>query len=204
MANQKITLPFPTARILVVSDFNCPYCFCLNEWLVAIGWSDRVRWVGIEHRPHLPHSGENEAADRDALETEVRDVQQRAPETKTALPALWANSRSALLAQNALEDEAPEAAHAFRTALFRRYWQRGELPSEALIGEVSRELGLPRLAPEPEHLDELTTWWRDHLDRIPCMLAPTGVVHLGLQDLPTVKSFVNSALHSAEEGPGCR
>lgn len=204
MTEDRIELPFPSARVLVVSDFNCPYCFCLNEWLVSIGWSHRIRWIGIEHRPLLPSVGENNADDRAALRAEVLDVQRRAPETETVLPPLWANSRSALLTQNALEDEDPETAHAFRREVFRRYWHHGELPSDELVDRLCLDLGIERPAPEPDHLEELTDWWRDRLDRIPCMLAPTGVAHLGLQDLNTVRSFVNSALHSAEEGPGCR
>lgn len=204
MTQDRIELPFPSARILVISDFNCPYCFCLNEWLVSMGWSHRIRWVGIEHRPLLPHAGENNAEDRAALEGEVLDVQRRAPETGTVLPTIWANSRSALLTQNALEDELPEQAHAFRTEVFRRYWHHGESPSDEIVDRVCRDLGIERPAPEPDHLEELTAWWREHLDRIPCMLAPTGVAHLGLQDVDTVRSFVNSALHSVDEGPGCR
>lgn len=60
MRNQ-VRLPFPTSRILVVSDFNCPYCYTLNEWVHLLGAGARVRWVGIEHRPDLPIFGPNMA-----------------------------------------------------------------------------------------------------------------------------------------------
>jgi protein-disulfide isomerase len=33
----RVQLPFPTARVLVVSDFNCPYCYTLNEWVHKLG-----------------------------------------------------------------------------------------------------------------------------------------------------------------------
>ena len=41
------------------SDFNCPYCYSLNERLLALGDKGRTAWRGIEHMP---------AADSAALE----------------------------------------------------------------------------------------------------------------------------------------
>jgi len=49
-----VPLALLSARVVVISDFNCPYCFTLNEWLAALGLADQVRWVGVEHKPHLP------------------------------------------------------------------------------------------------------------------------------------------------------
>ena len=97
-----------------------------------------------------------------------------------------------------------ELAHRVRTTIFRRYWQQGGEMSEQVVAETLAEHGLAEPEPEPDHLAELTRWWKAALDRVPCMLAPTGVVHRGLQDVQAVRSFVNSALHSAGEGPGCR
>lgn len=204
MDSSRVDLPFPTTQVLVVSDFNCPYCFTLNEWLEDIGAGARVRWVGIEHRPDLPNHGPNREPDVNTLAREVADVQGRAPEVQVVRPGSWQNSRSALLVQNALEDDAPELAHRVRTTIFRRYWQQGGEMSEQVVAEALAEHGLAEPEPEPDHLAELTRWWKAALDRVPCMLAPTGVVHRGLQDVQAVRSFVNSALHSAGEGPGCR
>ena len=102
-----LQLPFMTTRVIVISDFNCPYCFTLNEWVESFGAGGRIRWVGIEHRPDLPTHGDNRPEDQVQLQKEVDDVQKRAPEVGLVRPAVWSNSRSALLVQNALEDEAP-------------------------------------------------------------------------------------------------
>lgn len=196
--------PLVTTRVVVISDFNCPYCFTLNEWIHSFGASARVRWVGIEHRPDLPTSGANRHEDKLQMEKEVEDVKHRAPAVGIVSPSVWANSRSALLVQNALEDEEPEKAHAFRRRVFQNMWQEPGIPDMATIIEESLatfDLPFPEL--EPEWLDELTAWWKTHLDRVPCMIAPTGILHEGLQDQAAVGSFLNSALHVASVGPGC-
>lgn len=199
-----ITPPFLTSRIIVISDFNCPYCFTLNEWLFDLGVSDRVRWVGIEHRPELPAKGENEQADRRILVDEVSDVQQRAPEVEVVKPDVWVNSHYALLYQNALEDDDPARAPLLRRAIFRSYWHDGELISdERVIQRLFMKHNITQPELEPEYLQDLSSWWKNNLDRIPCMLAPTGVAHLGLQDKRSVSAYLNSALRETTKGPGC-
>jgi len=199
-----LKLPFVTTRIVVISDFNCPYCFTLNEWINRLGASDRILWVGVEHRPDLPTDGLNRQEDRELLKEEVADVRCRAPEIGITAPLLWANSREALLVQNALEDEMPERAHEFRRLIFQNIWLGQQMTSvPAAIEESLRDLELQIPELEPEWLDELTTWWKTHLDRLPCKIAPTGIVYQGLQDKNVVQSFLNSALRAASSGPGC-
>lgn len=160
--------------------------------------------MGIEHRPDLPLTGQNSAEDRTILEREVADVQRRAPEVHVVRPEGWWNSRQALLLQNALEDEEPDRAFELRRRVFRRYWHEGQsIHTGDLLGLLS-DVDLPEVEGEPELLDELSEWWRKELDRVPCMLAPTGVAHLGLQDFTAVRSFLNSALRAGSAGPGCR
>ena len=197
-----------SSRVLVFSDFNCPFCFTLNEWIEALDLGTRVRWVGVEHRPNLPTQGSNRSEDRELMLSEVSEVRRRAPEVPVAPPPLWANSRLALTLQNAIEDDHPERAPALRSALFRSYWSEGEdLASRALLDQLLGANNLPALdahfLDEPT-VDEHTTWWRQELDRIPVMIAPTGARHLGLQDKATVEAFLHSAVFEPEPGAGCR
>ena len=197
--------PFLSSRILVFSDFNCPYCYALNEWITDIGATTRVRWVGIEHRPDLPVSGRNAASDSQLLDVEVRDVMSRDPALKLNKPRGWLNSQPALLVQNAIEDDAPELAPALRRRLFQSYWREGvSLSDEKAIEQTLLELELELPDREPDYLGELTDWWRTHLDRIPAMIAPTRLAHLGLQDKESVRHFLNSALRESTAGPGCK
>jgi len=198
-----------SARVVVISDFNCPYCFTLNEWLSELGLARAVRWVGVEHKPHLP-SGlvrSNRPDDLQTLQREVADVSRRAPEVGVTLPPVWVNSRRALLIQALLEDEQPQLAHRVRRDLFRAFWHHGRDLSAAAVIEAalaSSDLTLPdEDSLDPEELDLVTAWWSSDLDRIPCMLAPTGARHLGLQDRLAVEAFVLGALRDRPEGDGC-
>jgi hypothetical protein len=196
--------PILTARVVVVSDFNCPYCFTLNEWLSELGVASQVRWLGVEHRPDLPLGAANREADSGQLALEVADVGRRAPEVGVRTPRTWCNSRPALLLQNAVEVDAPEEAAALRRRIFRAYWRDGVplCDDDLLAREQSLFPDVDPLA-ETDELDRVTTWWRTHVDRIPAMFAPTGVVHLGLQTRETVQRFVLSAIADAPPGPGC-
>jgi len=202
--DRRIPLPFPTARVLVVSDFNCPYCFTLNEWVHRIGAGSRVRWLGIEHRPDLPSEGVNKPDDQATLQREVLDVQRRAPDVGVIRPGQWLNSNRALLLQNAVEDEFPEIAPDLRRAIFQAYWTDGATLDTELLERVRTRLGVPEIDEDHDQLDELSAWWRTELDRVPCMLGPTGVAHLGLQDFRSVRSFLNSALRPGSTGVGCQ
>ena len=101
-------LPVLSGRILVFSDFNCPYCFTLAEWINGANAAGAVRWIGIEHRPDLPNSGVNAPDDAALLDREVEDIHRRAPEVGVQRPPAWWNSRHALLLQNCVEVDFPE------------------------------------------------------------------------------------------------
>lgn len=199
-----------SARVVVISDFNCPYCFTLNEWLSDMGLADAVRWVGVEHKPHLPSglTAGNRPDDLQILQREVADVSRRAPEVGVNLPPVWVNSRRALLVQACLEDEQPQLAHRARRELFRAFWHHGrDLSAPAMIAAALQPLGETPPAEDsldPQELDLITAWWARELDRIPCMLAPTGARHLGLQDRLAVEAFVLGALRHRPDGDGCR
>ncbi|MFM7651742.1 MAG: DsbA family protein [Vulcanococcus sp.] len=209
-ADRSLPPDLQSSRIVVVSDFNCPYCFTLNAWLNQLGVVSRVFWVGVEHKPHLPlaFSETNRPDDVLTLQKEVSDVMKRAPEVGVELPPVLVNSHQALLLQAAVEADQPELAAPMRTAIFERFWRQGRN-----IAELSELTDCERLAGvEPDsdrfldlqQLERITSWWRAELDRIPCMLAPSGARHLGLQDKAAVEAFVLGALHEPPPGPACR
>ena len=142
-----------SSRIVVISDFNCPYCFTLNEWLNQLGVAERVYWVGVEHKSHLPFdfSATNQLDDYTTLLKEVADVQRRAPEVEVQLPPVWVNSHHALLLQAAVEADEPSLAAPLRTAIFRSFWRdqcniANAHPVDLLLGEVLALLGQAMIA----------------------------------------------------------
>jgi len=199
-----------SSRIVVVSDFNCPYCFTLNEWLNQLGVASRVYWVGVEHKPHLPLDFDaiNRPDDFETLQKEVSDVRGRAPEVAVQLPPVWVNSQEALLLQAAVEAEEPALAAPLRTAIFRRFWHgQANIARREDLASPQQQAGVDPAEDrflDRQQLERLTGWWRQELDRIPCMLAPSGARHLGLQDRAAVQAFVLGALHEPPPGPACR
>ena len=210
LAERSLPPELLSSRIVVVSDFNCPYCFTLNEWLNELGVASRVFWVGVEHKPHLPRefSDVNQPDDVVTLHQEVDDVRRRAPEVGVQLPPVWVNSHQALLLQAAVEAEQPALAAPLRTTIFRRFWRdQANIAGTVELTDCQQQAGVPQ---EPdrfldaEQLGRISAWWRQELDRIPCMLAPSGARHLGLQDRAAVAAFVLGALHEPDPGPACR
>ena len=207
---QELPPELQSSRIVVISGFNCPYCFTLNEWLNQLGVAERVYWAGVEHKSHLPleFSTTNQPDDYTTLLKEVADVQRRAPEVEVQLPPVWVNSHHALLLQAAVEADEPALAAPLRTAIFRSFWR--DQRNIANVQELHHCQQQAEVEPDPERfldpeaLARLTTWWRQELDRVPCMLAPTGARHLGLQDRAAVEAFVLGALHDPPAGPACR
>ena len=95
-----------------------------------------------------------------------------------------------------------------RTAIFERFWREcRNIAEPAELRDCERLAGVepdPDRFLDAEQLERLTVWWRGDLDRIPCMLAPSGARHLGLQDKSAVEAFVLGALHEPPPGPACR
>lgn len=207
---QELPPELQSSRIVVISDLNCPYCFTLNEWLNQLGVAERVYWAGVEHKSHLPFdfSVTNQPEDYTTLLKEVADVQRRAPEVEVQLPPVWVNSHHALLLQAAVEADEPALAAPLRTAIFRSFWRdQRNIANTQELHHCQQQAGVepdPERFLDPEALARLTTWWRQELDRVPCMLAPTGARHLGLQDRAAVEAFVLGALHEPPAGPACR
>ena len=197
-----------SARVLVISDFSCPFCFTLNEWITELKLSDQVRWFGIEHRASLPLRGHNDSQDQKLVADEVRQVQERAPEVNARLPQLWSNSRLALTYQAAIEDDYPEQAALLRQRIFRLLWRDGgNLADVSALQRIAEELELPApqaIFRDEELLAQQTAWWAKELDRIPAMIAPTGARHLGLQDYRTVEAFLKGALFDPPPAAGCQ
>lgn len=203
------TLPpeLQSSRIVVVSDFNCPYCFTLNEWLNQLDVAARVYWVGVEHKPHLPHdfTQTNRADDLETLQREVSDVRRRAPEVGVQLPPVWVNSQQALLLQAAVEAEEPALAAPLRTAIFRRFWHgQANIARTEDLASPQQQAGVDPAEDrflDHQQLERLTGWWRQELDRIPCMLGPSGARHLGLQDRAACRPSCWGRCMSHRQGP---
>jgi len=172
-------------------------------------FEERVRWVGVEHMPDLPLDGPHSEDLQMGLQNEVKQVNIRAPELCIQLPTLRPNSRLALAALAAVEDDYPEKSATLRTQLFRALWLSDgptftTLHLDTLLGTLqlpsTAELTLPFGLVQKQ-----TTFWRTQkIDRIPALISATGQSHLGLGTFDSIQRFMRSALFSTQSDAGCQ
>lgn len=41
-------------KAILYSDFNCPFCYALEERLVGLHLAAFVEWRGVQHAPEMP------------------------------------------------------------------------------------------------------------------------------------------------------
>lgn len=76
-----------TARFILYSDFNCPFCYALHERLQDLHLLPRCEWRGVQHAPHLPRPMKPwQGSPAAELRHEVAIVQRLAPGLSIASP----------------------------------------------------------------------------------------------------------------------
>ena len=195
-------------RPIVYSDFNCPFCFVLNEWLMRLGHEDRIEWTGVEHDSGLIAGREATDQEQEELAREVATVSQRAPDLVINRPPFRPSSRASLAAMVYVRGSAPESAHVFRTRTFRALWHEGrDISSAAVLGQLLGEVGLGHPDSLEEYcrqVDQTTEQWRKaEYNRIPVVVSPAETTRLGLGDLESLEVFLGSALFDSAKPGVC-
>lgn len=189
--------------IIVYGDFNCPFCYALEERLVASDVVQRVEWRMVEHMPELAHAPEGAGpAELANLEQELEAVAERAPDVKLGRPSFRPNSRLAIRAMAEACAIDPVRAWALRLSLFRALWRNGKniADPEVVCGLVERA-GLPPLEGSDEAVETARRWtreWQDaKFDRIPVMISDVGTKLLGLMPQRRIELFLASGLFTS-------
>lgn len=118
------------------SDFNCPYCYSLNERLRTIGDIQSVEWRGIQHMPAASSVVRTIDVQSELL-GEVAVIRKRAREIAIVTPDFRPSTALANDVVCALRDEEPAKVAGLRTLIYRSYWQEGRDFSDP---EILREL----------------------------------------------------------------
>ncbi|MFZ5588844.1 MAG: DsbA family oxidoreductase [Pseudomonadota bacterium] len=181
--------------VLVYSDFNCPFCYVLNERLIAAGVAQRAQWRGVQHAPQLPMplaaAGPRLRAE---LQHEVSAVRHLAPEVEIALPSGKPNTGPAIAAVAAVLRVDAHAAHVFKDSLYRAFWREGaDLSDPAVLRALARAAGLPEQWDGAEVAATAARWqneWiRSGFRGVPAMLRGDGQRLEGLVPLQKLQTF---------------
>jgi diguanylate cyclase (GGDEF)-like protein len=150
-------------NFIVYADFNCPFCYALNERLHAMGLDDRVDFRSVQHAPSIS-SDKQDLATLIELTREVAELRRRAPSIQIAVPLFRPGSALASQLLDAVSSQCPARASLLRHAIFRALWvdgldiSRAEILDSLLaqldIDLVDFDLALPSVTPS----DELSAW----------------------------------------------
>ena len=172
-------------NLTVYADFNCPFCYALNERLHAMDLEDQVEFRSIQHAPSVS-SKQAGFKVLSELVTEVAQVRRKAPSTRINIPMFRPNSAAASTLVNTVNKSDPARASQLRRRIYRALWIDGQDISDPdLLAALLKELGIEPPqddASQDEELDNGQTQWDDNreFDRnIPIVISDQGELVIG-------------------------
>lgn len=195
--------------ITVYGDFNCPFCYALNERLQVYGGDVAIDWRAVQHVPHvnsLAPSFEEQAQ----LTSEVASVRKRAPEIQIVTPTSRPNTALACRMVAAAEAHAPDRVPAFRRLIYRALWQEGQDISDAEVMDAMLvRSGIEQL-PGLSEAEETMRFWQQSWEeggfdrRIPSMDNDVGGRMLGFPAIPKLMPFLQGLIDDEQAlGAAC-
>ncbi len=185
-------------RFTVYADFNCPFCYALNERLHAAGLGEQVEFRTIQHAPEISssHAGLEIISD---LTNEVADVRRRAPSTTINVPMFRPNTDAASALQTVINRQDPANASRLRRRIFQALWIEGQdISRPVLLADLLRELDIEAPAEDAAARQEMSAWqqaWDDNREfdhNIPIVISDRGETVIGFPLEPEIDAFLNS------------
>lgn len=189
-----------TQHFVVYSDFNCPFCYALNERLGAGGNGEGAAWRGVQHAPHLPvpvASWRNDMAED--LEFEVQSVQRLAPELPIMVPAGKPNTARAIRATALAYSLDPQRASSFKDLLYRALWCEGaDLSDSATLVDLAARVGFGPLAfsaLDGRQISAVVARWQQDWEQtrvgaVPALIRSDGKQLVGLVGEGRLRAFL--------------
>jgi len=185
----------PAVQIAIYADFNCPFCYVLNERLLSLGLEQPLDWRTIEHAPRASFHMTDRSS-KDELADEVRRVRLRAPEVIISLPEGRANTAHAINTMAKAVAIDPARAAGLRGLIYRAYWIEGkDIGHPNVLAELVQLSGFGDILTAPERPEKVQQWQRAWDEgpfdqRIPCLEnTETHQVFLGLPSQDQFQMF---------------
>lgn len=201
--------PAGTRPLLAFADFNCPFCYVLEERLTSRTADAHVEWRLVEHAPELPATLEaaTEEEHRE-LDQELEALATRAPDVQLRRPPFRPQSGPAIRTLIAANQVDAEAADRLRLAIFRALWLEGRnIADAAVLAELVSGSGFREGLDESAYAAAAAGWtaqWRAaELNRIPCLISATDAKLLGLATVDRLDLFLRSGLFGSQNDDGC-
>ena len=196
----------------VYADFNCPFCYALNERMHAFNLEDRIDFRAVQHAPSIS-SDEAGLEVLSELSKEVAEARRRAPSIQVNIPLFRPNSESAALLMSAVIKSEPGKAGLLRRSIYRALWFDGQdISRQDVLDTILKDLGIKPPGDDAGRDDEVSEWqnqWDSSLeyDRdLPIVVSAEGDTLTGFPLEPELDAFLTTgslifdeALQSTDE-----
>ena len=143
---------------VVYADFNCPFCYALNERLIALQIDDQVSFRSVQHAPKAS-SSQAGFETLSELSAEVAEVCRRAPSTTINIPLFRPNTAAASALVYRVDRFDPEGAVRLRARIFRALWVDGkDISNINFLVSLAQELNIEVPDEIASDIDELEKW----------------------------------------------
>jgi diguanylate cyclase (GGDEF)-like protein len=183
------------STITVYGDFNCPFCYALNERLQMYAREVNIRWCAVQHVPNV--GGQAPSFQEQAqLTAEVSSVRKRAPEVQIVTPESRPNSAAASRLLTAAQSRGLRGVESLRMLVFRALWRDGrDISDPTVLDELVGDAGMALFDAGPEDDASMEEWqqiweWGDFDRRIPSMENEAGGRLLGFTAIPRLVPFL--------------
>jgi diguanylate cyclase (GGDEF)-like protein len=185
-------------NFVVYADFNCPFCYALNERLHAMELDDRVDYRSVQHAP----STSSATPDLEMLIRLTRDVaelRRRAPSIQVAVPLFRPSSVAAAQLLDTVSKQLPDRASELRRVIFRALWVDGldisqQSVLDTLLAGLDIALPLSGLAPSTE-MERWQKEWdndREFEHSLPVVISEQGEKVVGFPFEPELNAFLQT------------
>ncbi len=195
--------------ITVYADFNCPFCYALNERLGVYGDEVSVDWRSVQHVPGVDSQAPS-FEEQAQLTAEVSSVRKRAPEIQIITPTSRPNTALPCRLMAAAESHVPARVETLRRLIYRALWQEGQDISDAGVMDallVKAHIDdLPGLGEAEESMRFWQQSWEEggYDRRIPSMDNDVGGRILGFPAIPKLMPFLQGLMDDEQAmGAAC-
>ncbi len=183
----------PSDRVVLYSDFNCPFCYALHERLHDVGVIDRCEWRGVQHAPQLPRPMKPWSGSLGAeLRHEVTMVQRLAPGLPIALPPGKPNTLPAIEHAIALLQKEPRVGMDFVRRTYRAFWCEGrDISDPVVLKELAGEYVVENGDMQSQVLAQKweTAWHATGQNGVPLLVSSDGDLLVGCVPVEHVRQF---------------
>jgi len=194
-------------NFVVYADFNCPFCYALNERLHALGLDDRVDFRSVQQAPSVADSTPD-LATLIRMTRDVAELRRRAPSVKISLPLLRPNTAAAGQLLDTVAQQFPQRAGELRSSIFRALWVDGldiSRPEvlETLLDGLGIALPAGGLVPGSQIPLWQTEWDNDpeFKRNLPVIISEQGEKVIGFPFEPELNSFLQTGTLVSDDVP---